>query len=196
MFLLLQQGHKEWVTEVNVLGVAEHENLVKLIGYCAEDGERGIQRLLVYEYMPNRSVDSHLSARLGTPLSWAMRLKIARDAARGLAYLHEGMDFQVCVSLCSSCSRLIEILQHFHNLNVMSLCSKPQIIFRDFKSSNILLDEQWNAKLSDFGLARLGPSEGLTHVSTAVCFLLPCFSTCLIHKSLVFAGVVKHRTWE
>ncbi|XP_031129029.1 serine/threonine-protein kinase PCRK1-like isoform X1 [Ipomoea triloba] len=130
------QGHKEWVTEVNVLGVAEHENLVKLIGYCAEDGERGIQRLLVYEYMPNRSVDSHLSARLGTPLSWAMRLKIARDAARGLAYLHEGMDFQ--------------------------------IIFRDFKSSNILLDEQWNAKLSDFGLARLGPSEGLTHVSTAV----------------------------
>ncbi|POO01703.1 Tyrosine-protein kinase [Trema orientale] len=130
------QGHKEWVTEVNVLGVVEHPNLVKLVGYCAEDDERGIQRLLIYEFLPNGSVEAHLSTRAETPLPWAMRLRIAQDAARGLAHLHEEMDFQ--------------------------------IIFRDFKSSNILLDEQWNAKLSDFGMARLGPAEGLTHVSTAV----------------------------
>ncbi|KAL5136981.1 Serine/threonine-protein kinase PCRK1 [Glycine soja] len=129
-------GHKEWVTEVNVLGIVEHPNLVKLVGYCADDDERGIQRLLIYEYMPNRSVEHHLSPRSENPLPWNRRLKTAQDAARGLAYLHEEMDFQ--------------------------------IIFRDFKSSNILLDEQWNAKLSDFGLARLGPSDGLTHVSTAV----------------------------
>ncbi|KAI4349130.1 hypothetical protein L6164_009765 [Bauhinia variegata] len=130
------QGHKEWVTEVNVLGIVEHPNLVKLVGYCADNDERGIQRLLIYEYMPNRSVEHHLSKRTETPLPWSRRLKIAQDAARGLTYLHEEMDFQ--------------------------------IIFRDFKSSNILLDGEWNAKLSDFGLARLGPSEGLTHVSTAV----------------------------
>ncbi|KAI3517228.1 hypothetical protein L1887_16441 [Cichorium endivia] len=130
------QGHKEWITEVNVLGFVDHPNLVKLIGYCAEDDERGIQRLLVYEYMPNRSVQDHLSSRVQTPIPWSTRLKIAQDAARGLAYLHEQMEFQ--------------------------------IIFRDFKSSNILLDEKWNAKLSDFGLARLGPSDGLSHVSTAV----------------------------
>nr|XP_048334487.1 serine/threonine-protein kinase PCRK1-like [Ziziphus jujuba var. spinosa] len=129
-------GHKEWVTEVNVLGVVEHPNLVKLMGYCAENDERGIQRLLIYEYMPNGSVEDHISSQCEIPLPWNMRLKIAQDAARGLAYLHEGMDFQ--------------------------------IIFRDFKSSNILLDDQWNAKLSDFGMARLGPIEGLTHVSTAV----------------------------
>ncbi|GKU91683.1 hypothetical protein SLEP1_g5517 [Rubroshorea leprosula] len=129
------QGHKEWVTEVNVLGVVEHPNLVKLVGYCAEDDERGIQRLLIYEYMPNRSVQDHLSSR-SQSLPWTTRMKIAQDAARGLAFLHEGMDFQ--------------------------------IIFRDFKPSNILLDEQWNAKLSDFGLARLGPSDGLSHISTAV----------------------------
>nr|BAH19927.1 AT3G09830 [Arabidopsis thaliana] len=130
------QGHKEWVTEVNFLGIVEHTNLVKLLGYCAEDDERGIQRLLVYEYMPNRSVEFHLSPRSLTVLTWDLRLRIAQDAARGLTYLHEEMEFQ--------------------------------IIFRDFKSSNILLDEDWKAKLSDFGLARLGPSEGLTHVSTDV----------------------------
>ncbi|XP_071732979.1 serine/threonine-protein kinase PCRK1-like [Rutidosis leptorrhynchoides] len=130
------QGHKEWITEVNVLGFVDHPNLVKLIGYCAEDDERGIQRLLVYEYMQNRSVQDHLSSRVQTPLPWSTRFRIAQDAARGLAYLHEEMEFQ--------------------------------IIFRDFKSSNILLDENWNAKLSDFGLARLGPTEGLSHVSTAV----------------------------
>ncbi|XP_076952276.1 serine/threonine-protein kinase PCRK1-like [Bidens hawaiensis] len=130
------QGHKEWITEVNVLGFVDHPNLVKLVGYCAEDDERGIQRLLVYEYMPNRSVQDHLSSRVRTPIPWSTRLRIAQDAARGLAYLHEEMEFQ--------------------------------IIFRDFKSSNILLDENWNAKLSDFGLARLGPSDGLSHVSTAV----------------------------
>ncbi|KAI4373042.1 hypothetical protein MLD38_011211 [Melastoma candidum] len=130
------QGHKEWITEVNVLGVVEHPNLVKLLGHCAEDDERGIQRLLVYEFMQNRSVQDHLSSRFQSSLSWNMRVRIAQDAARGLSYLHEGMDFQ--------------------------------IIFRDFKSSNILLDNQWNAKLSDFGLARLGPSNGDSHVSTAV----------------------------
>lgn len=96
------QGHREWVTEVNVLGIVEHQNLVKLVGYCADDDERGIQRLLIYEYMPNKSVEHHLSHRAETPLPWSRRLKIAQDAARGLTYLHEEMDFQVYRSVVTS----------------------------------------------------------------------------------------------
>ncbi|KAG7010545.1 putative serine/threonine-protein kinase PBL19, partial [Cucurbita argyrosperma subsp. argyrosperma] len=91
---LKMEGHKEWINEVNFLGVVKHPNLVKLVGYCAEDDERGIQRLLVYELMRNRSLEDHLLVRVSPPLSWLARLKIARDAARGLAYLHEEMDFQ------------------------------------------------------------------------------------------------------
>ncbi|KAK9755232.1 hypothetical protein RND81_01G011500 [Saponaria officinalis] len=130
------QGHKEWINEVNWLGVIKHPNLVKLVGYCADDDERGIQRLLVYELMKNKSLEDHLFGRVSSPLPWITRLKIAQDAARGLAYLHEEMDFQ--------------------------------LIFRDFKTSNVLLDEDFNAKLSDFGLARLGPADGYSHVSTSV----------------------------
>ncbi|GAB2274378.1 hypothetical protein Dimus_009141 [Dionaea muscipula] len=133
------QGHKEWINEVNWLGVIKHPNLVKLVGYCAEEDERGMQRLLVYELMRNKSLEDHLltTTRVSSStLPWMARLKIVQDAARGLAYLHEEMDFQ--------------------------------LIFRDFKTSNILLDEELHAKLSDFGLARLGPAEGFDHVSTLV----------------------------
>ncbi|XP_051113209.1 serine/threonine-protein kinase PCRK1 [Andrographis paniculata] len=132
------QGHKEWINEVSFLGIVKHLNLVKLVGYCADDDERGIQRLLVYEFMCNKSLEDHLLSRSvpAPPLPWMLRLRIAQDAARGLAYLHEQMEFQ--------------------------------LIFRDFKASNILLDKDFNAKLSDFGLARQGPVAGLDHVSTAV----------------------------
>ncbi|KAG8057551.1 hypothetical protein GUJ93_ZPchr0002g26103 [Zizania palustris] len=130
------QGHKQWLAEVQFLGVLEHPNLVKLLGYCAVDGERGAQRLLVYEYMPNKSLEDHLFIRAYPPLSWNRRLEIILGAAEGLAYLHEGLEVQV--------------------------------IYRDFKASNILLDKDFRAKLSDFGLAREGPTGENTHVSTAV----------------------------
>ncbi|XP_009795376.1 putative serine/threonine-protein kinase PBL19 [Nicotiana tabacum] len=129
------QGHRQWVAEVQFLGVLEHPNLVKLLGYCATDGERGIQRLLVYEYMQNRSLEDHLFNRAVPVIPWKTRLKIILGAAQGMAYLHEGLEVQV--------------------------------IYRDFKSSNVLLDEDFNPRLSDFGLAREGPAGDRSHVSTA-----------------------------
>ena len=97
------QGHKEWINEVSFLGVVNHPNLVKLVGYCADDDERGMQRLLVYELMSNKSLEDHLVGRvMSVSLPWITRLKIAQDAAQGLAYLHEQMDFQVHISFNKS----------------------------------------------------------------------------------------------
>lgn len=95
------QGHKQWVAEVQFLGVVEHPNLVKLIGYCAADGERGMQRLLVYEFMPNKSLEDHLFNRAYPVLPWKRRLQIILGAAQGLAYLHEGLEIQVIFYISS-----------------------------------------------------------------------------------------------
>ncbi|KAI7751355.1 hypothetical protein M8C21_023452 [Ambrosia artemisiifolia] len=130
------QVQRQWQTEVDFLGQIEHPNLVKLIGCCSEEHGNESHWLLVYEYMPNRSLDYHLSGRSNTPLPWNTRLKIAQDAAIGLKYLHEGKG------------------------------PGGQFIFRDFKPSNVLLDKDWNAKLSDCGFVREGPHDGRSHVST------------------------------
>lgn len=89
------QGHKQWLAEVHFLGVVEHPNLVKLIGYCAARTERGPQRLLVYEFMTNKTLDDHLFNKAYPVLPWDVRLEIALDAAEGLLYLHEGLEVQV-----------------------------------------------------------------------------------------------------
>ncbi|KAH6773369.1 Protein kinase superfamily protein [Perilla frutescens var. frutescens] len=125
------QGHREWLTEVVLLGQLRHPHLVKLIGYCCEDEHR----LLVYEYMARGNLENHLFRRYTSSLTWETRIKIAVGAAKGLAFLHGE--------------------------------EKP-VIYRDFKTSNILLDADYNAKLSDFGLAKDGPEGDNTHVSTRI----------------------------
>ncbi|KAL6615519.1 hypothetical protein ACP70R_037789 [Stipagrostis hirtigluma subsp. patula] len=83
--LASSQGDVEFCSEVEVLSCAQHRNVVMLIGLCVEDR----RRLLVYEYICNGSLDSHLYGRNRETLEWAARQKIAVGAARGLRYLHE-----------------------------------------------------------------------------------------------------------
>ncbi|KAJ6966415.1 hypothetical protein NC652_004083 [Populus alba x Populus x berolinensis] len=125
------QMDREFQAEVEALSRAQHKNLVSLQGYC----RHGNDRLLIYSYMENGSLDYwlHESVDGGSVLKWEVRLKIAQGAACGLAYLHK-----VC---------------------------EPHIVHRDVKSSNILLDEKFEAHLADFGLSRLlRPYD--THVTT------------------------------
>ncbi|XP_048139397.1 inactive protein kinase SELMODRAFT_444075 [Rhodamnia argentea] len=83
--LASSQGDQEFCSEVEVLSCAQHRNVVMLIGICVEDN----RRLLVYEYICNGSLDSHLYGCHQEPLEWSSRQKIAIGAARGLRYLHE-----------------------------------------------------------------------------------------------------------
>ncbi|XP_058219440.1 G-type lectin S-receptor-like serine/threonine-protein kinase SD2-5 [Rhododendron vialii] len=111
---------KSFLAEVQTIGSIHHVNLVRLIGFCAEN----CNRLLVYEYMSNGSLDRWIfKRRQELTLGWESRRKIIADIAKGLAYLHE------------------ECRQKIYHLDV-----KPQ---------NILLDENFVAKVSDFGLAKL-----------------------------------------
>ncbi|KAF8409393.1 hypothetical protein HHK36_005468 [Tetracentron sinense] len=80
------QGEKQFRTEVSTIGTIQHVNLVRLRGFCSE----GAKRLLVYDYMPNGSLDSHLFHQNDSSiLDWKMRYQIALGIARGLTYLHE-----------------------------------------------------------------------------------------------------------
>ncbi|KAL3621013.1 hypothetical protein CASFOL_035925 [Castilleja foliolosa] len=117
-----KQGLKEYASEVKIISQLRHRNLVQLIGWCHQRGEL----MLVYEFMPNGSLDSHLF-KSKSLLSWEVRYKIAHGLASGLLYLHE--EWERCV------------------------------VHRDIKSSNIMLDSNFNAKLGDFGLARLVDHE-------------------------------------
>ncbi|OMO73548.1 hypothetical protein COLO4_27033 [Corchorus olitorius] len=112
---IIHTNSRDFEMELEVLCNVRHCNIVNLLGYCSEMGER----LLVYEYMPHGTLHDHLHGGL-SPLSWSLRLKISLQAARGLEYLHK------------------EVV--------------PPIVHRDVKTSNILLDSDWGARIADFGL--------------------------------------------
>ncbi|KAK1387756.1 putative serine/threonine-protein kinase PIX7 [Heracleum sosnowskyi] len=123
------------LTEINSAEKLCHPNIVKLIGYCIDKKHR----LLVYEYMPQGSLDTHLFRKDSgdsdfQPLSWKLRISIALGVARALAYLHS---------------------------------PETNVIHCDVKTSNLLIDSKYNAKLSGFECAKDGPIDE-TFVTTLV----------------------------
>ncbi|KAF8020542.1 hypothetical protein BT93_G1080 [Corymbia citriodora subsp. variegata] len=87
------QAEKEFKVEVEAIGKVRHKNLVGLVGYCAE----GSKRMLIYEYIDNGNLEQWLHGDVGpvSPLTWDIRMKIAVGTAKGLAYLHEGLEPKV-----------------------------------------------------------------------------------------------------
>ncbi|XP_020580366.1 proline-rich receptor-like protein kinase PERK1 [Phalaenopsis equestris] len=150
------QGEREFQAEVEIISRVHHRHLVSLVGYCIA----GSHRLLVYEFVPNKTLEFHLHGKNQPTMDWPTRLKIALGSAKGLAYLHEDCH--------------------------------PRIIHRDIKAANILLDNKFEAKVADFGLAKL-TSDNYTHVSTRVMgtfgYLAPEYASSgkLTEKSDVFS---------
>ncbi|KAL8509712.1 hypothetical protein ACS0TY_016795 [Phlomoides rotata] len=127
------QGKAQFLAEIATISAVQHRNLVKLYGCCIE----GDKRLLVYEYLENKSLDQLLfgTGTKNLHLDWGTRYNICMGVSRGLAYLHEE--------------------------------SRPRVVHRDVKASNILLDSDLTPKISDFGLAKLYDDK-MTHISTRI----------------------------
>ncbi|GLU21969.1 hypothetical protein SLE2022_380720 [Rubroshorea leprosula] len=113
------QTEREFQNELQILGGLRSPFLVTLLGYCVEKNKR----LLVYEYMPNKSLQESLFGDGNLSLNWQRRFGIILDVAKALEFLHFGCD--------------------------------PPVIHGDIKPSNVLLDSDFRAKLSDFGLSRI-----------------------------------------
>lgn len=134
------QGLPEFQTEIIVLSRIRHHHLVSLIGYCDE----GDEMILVYEFMEKGTLRDHLYAVEGE-----------RGESKSISELSWEQRLGICIGAAKG-------------IHYLHTGSSGAFIHRDIKSTNILLDGDYVAKVADFGLSRLGPLDDQTHVSTAV----------------------------
>ncbi|CAN6269411.1 unnamed protein product [Urochloa humidicola] len=119
--VLTDKGKSDFAREVDVMANVRHGNLLRLLAYCNEGGER----ILIYAFMPNKSLDLYIFGEHSdrAKLNWRLRLDIIHGVAHGVAYLHQG--------------------------------SEESVVHRDLKPSNVLLDDNWKPKIADFNTAKL-----------------------------------------
>ncbi|KHN05172.1 Putative receptor-like protein kinase [Glycine soja] len=146
---------QDFISEIATIGRIHHQNVVQPIGYCAE----GSKRALVYEFMPNGSLDKFIFTKDGSiHLTYDEIFNIAIGVARGIAYLHHGCEMQIL---------------HF-----------------DIKPHNILLDETFTPKVSDFGLAKLYPIDNSIVTMTAARGTIGYMAPELFYKNI---GGISHK---
>lgn len=123
--------------QVDLLSRLHHCHVVPLLGYCSEFQGKNVERLLVFEYMPNGNLRDCLDGVIGDNMNWDTRVAIAIGAARGLEYLHEA--------------------------------AAPRILHRDIKSTNILLDHNWRAKVRILQISKFPGGKNKSEHSQMTC---------------------------
>ncbi|XP_030464561.2 putative leucine-rich repeat receptor-like serine/threonine-protein kinase At2g19230 [Syzygium oleosum] len=131
-----KQGFKEFQVEVQLLRIVHHGNLVSLFGYCDDSKHMA----LIYEYMAYGNLKQHLSVKTH-PTEDHLKVLTWSDRLQIAVDAAQGLDY-----LHNGC--------------------KPPIIHRDLKTTNILLNENFRAKIADFGLSRAFAAENDSYVST------------------------------
>uniref|UniRef100_A0A0E0NRX4 DNA (cytosine-5-)-methyltransferase n=1 Tax=Oryza rufipogon TaxID=4529 RepID=A0A0E0NRX4_ORYRU len=185
------QGEREFQAEVEIISRVHHRHLVSLVGYCIAGSS---QRLLVYEFVPNDTLEHHLH---GLHIFPALFPAIVTRHSY-VRFLFDS-DTRVCrmragkgVPVMAWTTRLAIALGSAKGLAYLHEDCHPRIIHRDIKAANILLDENFDAKVADFGLAKL-TTDTNTHVSTRVMgtfgYLAPEYASSgkLTDKSDVFS---------